>query len=406
MKSTTLDRLFNAGFAFFDASTDRDKLAVTLICSVAIGYVLSLAGLAIEHRWLLDAQGNPVPCDFVAFWAAGHLALTGQASRAYDPHIQHAAEVALVGHQFKFLLGWLFPPLFFFVAAPLACFGYVFSLLVWVVATVAFYAGVAAAIARRRIAFVAALAAPWVLMGLWQAQTSFLSAGIVGATLLHLERRPLLSGFVLALLSYKPQFGLLFPVALAAGGYWRAFGSAALSLVALNGLAVLVFGSSAAAAFLHSLAGTMQSHVTSAEEGWGSLQSLYGLARSLGLSSSVAWSAQAVFSTVLATCIAFLWHSRLPYALKAGVLAVAVPLATPYILVHDLSLLTIAIAFFTVDRRFDRTEIALLAATIPGLLPHYWVDVPTAIFSSMAVAAIGIRRCYQRRLPASAALAI
>jgi len=43
-----------------------------------------------------------------------------------------------------------------------------------------------------------------------------------------LERRPVAAGLLFGLLCYKPHFGLLVPVALASGGYWRSFAAASL----------------------------------------------------------------------------------------------------------------------------------------------------------------------------------
>jgi len=41
-----------------------------------------------------------------------------------------------------------------------------------------------------------------------------------GASLLLLERRPVLAGCFIGLLSFKPQCGLLLPVALLASSQW------------------------------------------------------------------------------------------------------------------------------------------------------------------------------------------
>jgi hypothetical protein len=41
---------------------------------------------------------------------------------------------------------------------------------------------------------------------------------LIGAALVNLDRRPLLAGLLLGLMAYKPQFGILFPLVLAATG--------------------------------------------------------------------------------------------------------------------------------------------------------------------------------------------
>ncbi len=62
-----------------------------------------------------------------------------------------------------------------------------------------------------------ALAFPAVFINLGQAHNGFLTAALIGAALVLLERRPIVSGILIGLL-YKPQFGLLIPLALAAIG--------------------------------------------------------------------------------------------------------------------------------------------------------------------------------------------
>ena len=51
-------------------------------------------------------------------------------------------------------------------------------------------------------------------------QTGFLTAALIGGTL-YLIPILVLAGTCLGLLTYKPQYGLLFPISLIAAGHWR-----------------------------------------------------------------------------------------------------------------------------------------------------------------------------------------
>ena len=53
-------------------------------------------------------------------------------------------------------------------------------------------------------------------------QNGFLTAALIGGTLYLMPVRPVLAGICLGLLTYKPQYGLLFPIVLVAAGHWRA----------------------------------------------------------------------------------------------------------------------------------------------------------------------------------------
>ncbi|HBS33696.1 MAG TPA: hypothetical protein DEA50_01280, partial [Parvularcula sp.] len=59
---------------------------------------------------------------------------------------------------------------------------------------------------------------PAALIALKYGQAAFLLSALFTGALMSLQRRPLLSGALFGLMAFKPQYGLLIPVALAAGG--------------------------------------------------------------------------------------------------------------------------------------------------------------------------------------------
>jgi hypothetical protein len=276
----------------------------------------------------------------------------------------------------------------------LASLPYGLAFALWCATTLMLYAGVAAAIAGRRIAFIVACAMPWVLRVLMVGQNGLLTSAIAGSALLHLEKRPVLAGLILGLLSYKPQFGILFPLALAAGGYWRAFAWAGFGTLAWNGLAAAIFGPSTIGAFLNAVSVTANTHLVHDAIGWGKLQSVYGLFRYFGMQAGVAWTAQALTSACLALAIIFFWRSPAPFSLKAALLAASTVLATPYIFIDDLPILAVAVAFLYRHRSFDRLELALMAAAAPGVYLAVGLPIPSAILAGFALIAVAARRLY------------
>lgn len=57
-----------------------------------------------------------------------------------------------------------------------------------------------------------------------------------------LERSALLAGILFGLLTFKPQLGVLLPLALLAGRQWRAFIAAAATAAVLFAASVILFG--------------------------------------------------------------------------------------------------------------------------------------------------------------------
>ncbi len=338
-------------------SRERRLNPVSIVaCATAIGYVIALALLFFRHQWIVDAQGRPIVTDFMEVWVAGRFALAGAAVTAYDWQAHHAAQVALVGHDFQGVLNWSYPPLFLFVAALLACLPYTIAFAVWVAATAAGYAATIGAIAKRWDAGFVACAAPVFFANAMVGQNGFLSAALIGASLLFLKQRPILAGVFLGLLTYKPQLGVLFPLALLLDRDWRALASATVTTSFLIAISWLAFGTQAFLAFLDFLPATSQAILTERGEDWNKMQSVYALARTLGAGDATAWIAQGF---VIALCIALLiwiWRGQASFAVKAAFLAAAAMLTTPYLHMYDFAILAVPLAFLFRERAFDRFE--------------------------------------------------
>jgi hypothetical protein len=83
-------------------ATSGEKRLLALSFGVALGYLGAFFAMFLRRQWVLDAAGRPQPMDFLGIWSAGRLALTGAAPSAYDVHLQHAAQVAAIGHDFPY----------------------------------------------------------------------------------------------------------------------------------------------------------------------------------------------------------------------------------------------------------------------------------------------------------------
>ncbi len=346
----------------------------------------------VQHRWILDGAGKPIFTDFVAIWTSGRLALQGMALSAYDGHLLHAAEITSIGHGFTGALGWPYPPTFFFVAAALGSLPYLPAFAIWSFVTLALYAANIAAIAKSPHAILLACAAPWVAADLTIGQNGFLTAALIGTILLTTKKRPVLSGILLGLLTYKPQFGLLFPLALVAGGHWRVLVSASVMAVVLLILSGSVFGFATFSAFLHNLPQTTQTLLVNGSVGWNKIQSVYAATRWMGGSDILARILQSALSLACLAGTFLLWRSDVPFSLKAAGLAGATLLVTPYVFFYDFPMLAVAIAFLYRHRPFDTTEYASLSAAMVCTLVFVIFTVPAGVLSAALVVAMVLRR--------------
>ena len=366
-------------------------LAVVLVANYAL--FLGLAWL--KGFWLIGPDGQVIANDFVNVWAAGKLVLDGQPAAAYDWTIHGAAEIAAVGRPFDGYYGWHYPPYFLFVAAGLALVPYVPSYLAWMAIGLPAYAAGIGLVVRDRATALMVGAFPAVLWNISAGQNGFVTTALIAATLGLIERHPVAAGACLGLLTYKPQFGLLFPLALVAGRYWRVIAVAAAVGFALAATSWLAFGTATWEAF--ALSGRM---VTEAVLGqgrgdFGKLQSVFGLVRTLGGSETWAWAGQFSIATAGAVAVWSAWRSRAPFALKAAAIAVAAPLATPYLFVYDLVVLAVPIGFLVrhaLDTRFRTYEIPALLASAALVVVFPAMTFPVGLVAALLVAAlVGLR---------------
>jgi arabinofuranan 3-O-arabinosyltransferase len=321
------------------------RLVFVIGLSFALGYVVVLLGAIFGGQWLYDPQGRPIANDFVNVWAAGRLAFDGHPALAYDWVVHKSMEIRAVGHAFDNYYGWHYPPVFLLVAAPLAVLPFTVSAVAWLALTLSGFAAAMRSILRDNAGIAVALGFPAALWNVTAGQNGFLTAALIGAMLLLLEKRPILAGICLGLLSYKPHFGLLFPVALIAAGHWRALASAAVTTLILIALSCLTFGIESWAAFFAAMPKLNAAVLTQGLAEFGRLQSVFGLVRAQGGGEIFAWIAQGAVSVGCIAATFALWRCRAAYELKAAGLVTLALIATPYLYIYDFTLLAVAAAF-------------------------------------------------------------
>jgi arabinofuranan 3-O-arabinosyltransferase len=364
------------------------RLIAVIGLALALGYLVVLFGTYLQGHFLTDPQGRPIANDFVDVFAAGRLALDGEAVTAYNWTAHKAAEVRALGHDFPGYYGWHYPPTFLFVAAALATLPYLVAMLAWLAATLAAYAAALRLILGGRAGVLLALGFPAAIWNVTAGQNGFLTAALIGGTLGVLERRPALAGVFLGLLTYKPQFGLLFPLVLIADRRWLTIAVAALVAAGMAAASWLVFGSASWQAFAHWM--PITSRVVLGEGGadWSRLQSVFGLIRAHGGSEALAWAAQGAVSAAVAGLVLWLWRRDVPFELKAAVLAAGALLATPYVYMYDLVVLAVAVAFllrFALERGFSAAETAGLAAAGVLILIYPYVKTQAGLAAVLIV---------------------
>jgi glycosyl transferase family 87 len=385
--------------------------------AVLIAAVGGLAFVLITAHGLVDYLNRPLGTDFSSFYAAGVYANAGDPTAPYDPVRQHAGERAIFGADAPFY-SFTYPPFFLLLASGLARLPYIWALALWQAVSLALYLLAMAAVLRTgaaqdrahlsedRLWLLLALAFPAVFINLGHGQNGLLTTALIGGALAFIDTRPIVAGVLFGLLAYKPQFGPMIPLALAAGGYWRTMAAAAVTVALLVLATFAAFGPEVWHAFFASTEFSRTVLLESGVVGWNKLQSSFAWVRLWGGPVPLAYAVQGAFSLGVAGTLLWLWRGTAPSALKAAALCLAVLLGTPFCYDYDLMVLAPAIAFLAVHGvthgfgSYEKTALAslwivpLLARSIAGA-----AVIPLAIPAVLVAFALVLRASLRGNMP-------
>jgi len=297
-----------------------------------------------------------------------------------------------------------YPPFFLAVAFLVAALPYAWGLALWLAASCAAYLAAIRAILPRTETLLIAMAFPAVFVNAGHGQNGFLTAALLGGALQLLDRRPWIAGVLIGLLAYKPQFGVLIPVALLASQRWSTIAAAVATIAALVAISFATLGTGVWHAFIDSMTFTQTVVLEQGNTGWEKIQSIFSAARNWGADIRTAYAIQTALAAMLAASLAWLWHSSAAFELKAAALAIASLLATPYVLDYDLVVSAVAIAFLArhgFAHGFHDYEISLLAsAWIVPLLSRGVAGatgIPLGLIVLLALYCITLKRALRDR---------
>lgn len=310
-------------------------------------YMIAVAAWLSMSSNMLDPREKPLGYDFITFWAGSWLSLNDSPAAVFDPEKIVAAERIAVPASEKIFL-WHYPPTFLLMVSPLSLLPYLAAYLLWVTVTFGAYSLVIRKMAPQPQTLLLLIAFPGTFLNLSHGQNGFITAALLGGALLTLERRPVLAGILIGLMSFKPHFGVLLPIALLCGRHWRAFAAAAITTVAFAAASVLFLGFEPWVAFWNNI--PLARAVF--EDGlirWSKLPSVYATLRLAGVGLWGAYAAQGLLALSVTGVVAWVWWRKPPLALRGAVLVTGALLVTPYLFDYDYALLAIPIALLAMD---------------------------------------------------------
>ncbi|MBX3500603.1 MAG: DUF2029 domain-containing protein [Alphaproteobacteria bacterium] len=313
----------------------------------ALGFAIAFAALLTQSRDLVFSSGRAVGADFVTFWAASDLALSGRPASAYDEAAIIAAErKALPKAQDVYL--WHYPPPFQLVVLPLALVPYLWAYGLWLAAWLAIYAATFRAAFRDPAPFWLAIGASAVYVNALHGQNGLMTAALAAGGLLLLERKPLLAGLLIGALCYKPHLGLPLGLLLLAGGHWRAAFGAVLSAIALCGFSALLFGIDTWQAFLANAA-TARAVLEGGAVPWHKMASMFATVRLAGGGLGLAYIVHGAVAAAVLAMTMLAWRRPGLFELKVALAVLTALLVSPYLFDYDLAVTALALGLLLRD---------------------------------------------------------
>lgn len=353
-------------------------------------------------RWGLIAfgvefLGDVRNVDFTSFWTASELALRGHPDWAYQPEQHAAAQQSLPGAT-KGYAAFFYPPVYLLLCLPLALVGFLPSLAIWLFLTGAAWIAVIRRWLPAQAGWLPVLAFPPAWNNFWHGQNGFVSAALLGAGALALDRRPFIAGLWFGCLSFKPQLALVVGPALLAARRWSAIAGAVTSATLLAGASWLIFGRGTWIAFLANTALARQA-LEDELVGSAKMQSVFAAIRLLGGSVGSAYATQLMVSVPVIIVTMAIAAQRPGGMAEGALMAAASMLASPFLLDYDLVLLSLPMAWLlTMAARdgFLPWEKLALAAVFPLALISRSVaqryGIPVTPITCLAFLAVVARR--------------
>ena len=361
-----------------ERSANQSRLAYQLLrCGAVLALIVFGSFCVMWVQSQMDAlRISIVSGDFVSFWTAGELALEGHAADAYNEVPHFFKQVALHSDPDSWAyLAFFYPPYMLLLCAGFALLPYLAAVALWLVTTCVAYAAALRALVPkdlrdREAVWVLFLGYPAVLVNAGFGQNGYLSAALLGGAAVWLDRRPALAGLCLGCLSYKPQLGIVVPLALAVAGRWRCFAAAAATVLVLAAAATLAFGVDIWPAFFADMSDARRNWM----EAYNPLYlrfwiTVFGFVRLHDGPLLLAYGAQAVVSVTAILLLMRALLSRPPGArsgtAEVAAMAACIPFCSPFMLEYDLVILAVPMIWLLSEALrggFRRGEGVALAA--------------------------------------------
>ena len=334
--------------------------------------------LLAVFRGIVDQSVKPefAGRDFVNYWMAGKLLLQGNLEQLFPQDVYQQRLEETFGFEME-IRNWSYPPHSLLLIWPLGLFTFkqgfilfhlvtfiLFAVSVWHLATSEPYN-----IAGKHLFLIALFLLPFAIAQLSYSQNGFLYAALFNYFFYFRTRNQLVAGIMLALMTTKPQLGLLVPVLLLFERQYRLILYTMVLSAVMVGVTLIAFGLQPWLDFWE-ITVPYQHFVMTNWQGifWGMMPTVFGSLRHFGLGYDMSMIIHLAMATLIfvLTIMGF-WKSETREQ-RDHVLVSATFCILPYAFVYDMGVFMTYAAILLVQRLKEKQPVSLVQSAFYHLL--------------------------------------
>lgn len=372
-------------------ASDKFRLLAGILLGLCSVYGVTYLAVAVARGWP-DGFG-----DSFALWSFGRFLRDHAAMTIYDPTALRSAQLAL-GMDPGAIYSFPYPPSFLLVVWPLGQLPGWLACAALIAVSLPLYLWATIGRNWRSPALFAALAAPTTAIAIVSGQSGFLAGALLAGGLRIAVGHSVASGVLFGLLTYKPQLGLLVPVALVAARLWRTLIVASVTAILLGVATSLLFGGAIWPDWVASMPAFSRQFAAESTTIRHLMPTILVALLQLGVAPTAAQLAQCAATAASAAIVWILFRSG-PQQLAGAGLLVAAFLATPYAFVYDMPVLATAVIWVIAERQragdalgTGEVLVMILALISPITLAAGASKFPLAALSLILLLAAIVRR--------------
>jgi len=370
-----------------DISLPRlNKLALLLLvilaaCPVFILFILDI----FQHNRINDGERTYLlGRDFINYYSSSVLVKQGELLTLFDIENYRIFQRYYFEGSKLNTHSWSYPPHYLLFTLPLSFFPYFVSLFIWTtLGLIAVFKATKLYTLNSFDAWVIILT-PASLICFVAGQNGMFSAALMIAPFILKDKHPRLAGVLLGFLTYKPQLGMLIPIAFILMRDWKVIFWASLTTMTLIMISIALFGLEPWMSFIHDVIPSQVGVLTHMGPPFAyMIPSLFKSVHLFGVDQDIAMFFQTTLSALLIILVLWAFWRHRNYKLQLACLFTSILLFTPYIVIYDMVPLALAVYLY---------YIYLVSSDIPITRIHiyFMLLVVSLPLSSFALSWLGI----------------